>query len=482
MPINATIATLLTGNDVPAEYLEQGWSLAERSGDDVVMREVLSRDTALPSSILERAKLRKEPSVRIAYLVRPEVSNEERAALLESEKRSAIFAGLVGIADEKPEVLAILLGQLRKKPTKILADALLRGGLKDVDMRYQCLKVLLQGGKTSVWLRDHSHKIIGENTANSERLSEMIEILEIPLLLNLCSAAIKLTPQQALRLLERVETYGSIPHDRWDYEADRCKRRLSNYLLELSELTTLSAEVSAKLYSVAAQDWVTEGEAILHRLANASARLDEHVDELRERGRKATGVSLNKLLASPERHANTPSLLQGLLENKAAWSHPGFQQLLGVVQAPSIVRAMQTLRSPEYLQSVWETLRTETPEACWEYVDNSEIIAGELTTNLLERFDDESRWGTDRRDLAYLLTVGVPDSVVLQLPVSMLQVRRYGTHYYGYSDVLSAVTEQVIALQLRYLGTNSQYWENFNTLIEDWSGTLEELLDACVTI
>jgi hypothetical protein len=476
MSVHPLLAAIATMPDVPlGPVLTQIWHLAERTGDTEVMRTVASRDGALPSEVVERLRLRKEPVLRIAYLSRNDISDTERSSLLAAEKRSDVFAGLIAAAKENGPLAERLKEQFDSKPTKVLARQMLRDDFGDADLRFECLRTLAGEKNPPDWLWRKFRSIVAANTADTARSEELVRILPVGLLVSLDMRV--LGEEAQLHLIERFVSYAS-QDESWfvDWEARRLVRSISEFLIAASALPDLSDAVVNALDALSTAEWLEEGDRIAGALAGRRATMSNSVDDLRLQARSATGTKVNDLieLALADRTSGSETLIQGLLENPAAWSHAQFSGLVSHVPPAFLVKAVQATRSHDLMARLWAIDPRVIPEACWEHVDEQQKLVERLVVATLAK--DEENIYRIQDHLALLLTKGVSDAAVGRLPLRVI------SEYYGYrryhSSVLQAAAPQVVRLQMEALGENPGYWENFNNLADGWSGSLADLLEA----
>jgi len=474
MPVNHVLAAIAAMEDVADEaVLNQIWKLAEGSGDLDVMRTLALRPGSLPSSVSAGLRLRKEVDVRIAYLSRPDLEDDERGSLLENEKRSEVFAGLIDAAAKNPLLASRLEKQFAFKPTKVLARQLLRSDFGNADLRFECLRRLIDDKRPPDWLWRKFREIVTENLGNKERSEELVSILPPGLLVSLDMAI--LGEEAQLRLIERLVDFASRDHRHAEWEVRRVMQQISSFLVASSALANLSDAVVNALDAVSTAAWMSDGDRIAGALAGRRAMMSDTIDDLRLRARELTGSKLDDLfeLVLADRTDGSETLVQGLLENPAAWKHVQFSNLLVHVPAAFVVKAMQATRSHDLMSRLWEQNSHMLPDACWEYVDEEEMLAERLIEETLARENVAFRI---QNSIPSLIDRGVSDAAIGRLPFSLF-TDSYGYRRYS-SSVLNSSVQQVVRLQMATLGENAMYWENFNNLSAGWSGSLMELLEA----
>lgn len=478
MPVTPLLASVAKMIDVvPAPVIAQIWRLAEGSGDIAVMCVLAGRPEPLPSEVVERLRLRKESEIRILYLSRTDLTDDERTTLLETEKRSDVFAGLIAAAKGNQSLADRLAAQFAAKPTKVLARQMLRDGFGDESLRFECLRVLAGDKRQPDWLWHKLRAIVAENAKHAERTVELVVILPVGLLLYLDMAFLDETSQ--LKVIERLSGFASQDCNPNEWESRRLRHMLCSYLVEASALPGLPDAVVNALDALATAEWMEDGDRIAGALAGRRAMMDDSVDEQRLGSRTATGVKLEGMvqLALVDSSHTPETLVQGLLENPAVWERPEFQTLVSNAPVACLVKAMQATRSHDFMSRLWQTHERHIPEACWEHVDNPQKLNERLVIETLNREDQPYRM---QSQIATLLERGVSDEAIAGLPYAVLAD---SGHYRRYnSPILDAAAPQLVRLQVGALGENPQFWENFNNLSTDWSGSLGELLEASTTL
>jgi len=456
--------------------LQQIWVLAETVGDVDTMRAMAERSSPLPSGVVERLRLRKEAPVRIAYLSRPDLSDDERSALLAEEKRSDVFAGLMLAAKQNEALAARLVEQFKARPTKVLARQFLRDGVGDSSLRFECLKVLVGDHRAPDWMLRTFKKIVEENLQDRSRTSVFAEILPIGLLVHLDMSHLEAGAQ--VRVLERMASFASRASDRPAWEVHSMLGYISRFFAVASTVGNLSDGAVRLLDDLCSAEWLMDGDQIAGALAGRRALLDDTVDDKRLRACSASGDDLEDLMRIAvlgEGPGNEP-FLQGLLENPSMWGHPRFADVLSKANPALVVKAMQTTKSHEFFVSLWKVGgQRQIPDACWDLVDNGEVLRERLLRETLATSESTVQFFVDGAILE-LTRRGVSDEAVGTLPYDALGTERIYRHYQP--ALLRVIAPQILRLQLRELGENTQCWENFNNLSHGWSGSLMELLEA----
>jgi len=479
MPVHSMLAALAGfPKEVDAAALLQIWTLAERSGDEKTMCTIAQSEEALPTEVLDRLRLRKETGIRVAYLSRRDVPDEERARLLAGEKRSDVFAGLIGAAKGNDELADRLLIQFRVKPTKVLARQMLKDGFDHGDSKYECLKVLVADNRPPDWLRRDFTEIVRKNAGDPERAKELAGILPAWLLCQLRLEVLDVESQ--LLVIAKLAEFGGTDHDRWDYESRRLVVTVSRYLVTAAALPDLDDRVVSALDMLSSAPWLEEGERIAGALAGRTARNRTDDGSRPHRARTATGKALSSLvdIAVTGSGPANEELLQSLLENPEVYTHKDFERIVLLAQRATLVKAMQSCRSEELMVALWSVLDSNVPEACWLHLDDHRSTVDRLARSAIAEMvaKNQFQYSYLSRGLVTLLELGATDELVGDLPFTLFE--SHGNYNRYPSPVLTAVVPQVVRLQLANLGDNPQHWENFNNLAPDWSGSLLQLLQA----
>lgn len=478
MPVTPLLAAVARMSEVvPGPVITQIWKLAEGSGDADVMCVLAGRPGQLPSEVVERLRLRKETEIRIQYLSRTDLTDEERTTLLESEKRSDVFAGLIAAAKENQPLAARLSAQFAAKPTKVLARQMLRDDFGDASLRFECLRVLAGDKRQPDWLWYKLRKVVEENAKDAARAAMLVDILPVSLLLHLDMAFLDEASQ--LTTIDRLAGFASRNCDSNEWESRRLCHSVCRYLVGASALPGLSDAVVTALDALATAEWMDEGGRIAGALAGRRAMMDDSVDEQRLVSRSASGARLDDLvkLALVDNTHSSETLVQGLLENPLVWAHAEFHALVSKAPVACLVKAMQATRSHDLMSRLWMVYDRNIPDACWEHVDDPHVLNERLVFETLAREDQPYRV---QNAISNLLERGISDEAVARLPFAVIAENVYYRRYS--SPVLEAVAPQLVRLQMGSLGENTQFWENFNNLSVDWSGTLGELLEAATTL
>ncbi len=478
MTVSSLLAHLAVSDIADDTLLDNVWSLAERSSDLELLVTMLERSPSVTDRIRTAAVARKEAEVRIAYLGRTDTPSDERARLLENERRSEVFAGLLTVAKENADLGARLAEQLAEKPTKVLARVVLREDFDVKDSAWVALRTVSSDKKMSRPLESKVLRAVARFSEDEASCAEMVEFLPD---LALVAIAPNVVPEGArARYLERLVGIASAQTDRWDWEVRHRASTAAGKILELAQLTDLDDATVIALGEASKQKGFETAEPVAAVLAGRLALVDSGDDAQRRRGLEATGADIDRLveLALAGSSADIDQVLQGLLENPAVRGHEKFESLVRHARPAVLVRAMSASRSADLLVALWPIRHHEMPDECWNFVDDRDGVIARMVTEMVARLEetDSYRWGSS--ELLDLLELGVSTAVVASLPFRAFVSSAH--HYYRWSRprIIEIVGKQVLELQKEFLGSDPQLWENFNNLSTSWTGTLGDLLDA----
>jgi hypothetical protein len=486
MSVNGFLASMaINYEDADPVLLQQVWTLAEQSADVEILVALLSRKGVFPEELRARARLRKETEVRVAYLTRSDVSTEERAELLESEKRSDVFAGLIAVAKDNLDLAARLAEQLEKKPTKVLSRTMLREGFDHGDASWIALQAVASDKTMPQQLESRVVNAAAKYARDPERCGVLVEILGDQILITLDPSVIPASHH--LRYVERMLAVAITKSPHWDWELRRRASSAADQLIKFTQRDGLSTEVLALLEAATSNDDFSAADQVAALLAGRLSLETRAEDDRYDAACTVTGVELDRmidfaLVGDPVVNAG---LLQGLLENPAARSHKDFSKLLAHVKPVTMVRAMASSKSLELFVEIWRDRHQEMPEDCWGFLSDPDQVMDRLMQEEVKSINDPDTrryYGGVPQRLMALLERGVPAALVATLPFEVFNTPTSYYQRWASAHLISVVGAQVAALQAEFLGTDQQRWENFNNLASSWSGTLGELLEASCTL
>lgn len=461
--------------------IEQTWMLAERSGDVELLVAILSRKDQIPDVVRASARARKETEVRVAYLTRDDVASEERSELLESEKRSDVFAGLIAVAKSNTDLASRLLEQLTKKPTKVLSRVVLREEFDFGDATWVALKTIASDKTMPQQLERQVVRAASRNASDPERCCELVEILGDQVLVTVDPT---LVPEKAqARYLERMLAVSVAKSPHWDWELRRRAGHAAEQVLKFALRDGLSSEILAALDAATSLEDFPMADQVAAVLAGRLSLEATTGDDRYDAALAAAGEELDRLIefglvSDP---ASNAGLLQGLLENPRALAHKDFSNLLARVKPVTMVRAMASSKSLELFAVIWRDRYQEMPDECWGFLPDADAVMAHLVTQevaLMEDQENRRYYGGVPPRLMALLERGVSPTLVATLPFEIFSVSSSYYQRWASAHLISTVGSQVASLQAEFLGSDPQLWENFNNLSSSWSGTLGELLEA----
>ena len=483
MTVNQLLSSLAFHKDADDTLLDNVWALAERSNDVELLVMMLEQAVRVTDQIRTAAVARKEAEVRIAYLGRVDTASEDRARLLEAERRSEVFAGLMTVAKSNADLGTRLAEQLAEKPTKVLARVVLREEFDVKDSTWIALRAVSSDKKMA---RPLEHKVVraaARFASDQDRCAEMVGFLPDQVLITLEAATIPGVAR--LQYLERLYEIATHEAPRWDWDLRHRASRASVKILEFAQITDLASDVLVKLSELSGTKEFETAEPVAAVLAGRLALVTTGEERYRLQGLNATGADVGRLIefALASSSSDADQVTQGLLENSATWQHPKFEELVRDASPAVIVKAMACSRSADLLVKVWPLRHQQMPEECWNFIDDRPAVIARMVADEIENIGsatDSFRWGNHR--LLDLLELGVDTSVVAALP--FVAFTAGVSHYYRWSTprIVDIVGKQVQELQREYLGSDPHLWENFNTLAASWTGSLGDLLDASRTL
>jgi hypothetical protein len=292
----------------------------------------------------------------------------------------------------------------------------------------------------------------------------------------------ELSPDAQLVAIDRLSAFAEATHQERHWETRYTIAKTCRGLITLAAVETLDSRVIDQLDALSTAEWLEEGEKLASLLAGRKTSVTP-VNDQRSEASTATGPRLAHLLqVALSGNASNANLLLGLLENTSCWVLPGFDDLLSRAGGAALVKAMHVTRSDELMTLIWRQLNTNTPEGCWEFVTDSKTLVEKLINETVTQMVADNNinpYGFLGSQLTTLLGIGVTDDLVASLPFSLLNA---SMTYWRYNAVIEATAQQIMSLQIQYLGSDQQAWENFNHLAGDWSGSLGELLATAKTL
>ena len=478
------IAERYNDSTVPdPSYMEKVWFIAERNSDVTLMCDILN-SKSVTSIILERAKLRVEEPIRIIYLLHPSTDADTIKSLLENERRSEIFAGLVS-AGKSNEVLAeILVGKILEKPTKILARELV--GVRFPDPRAQVAALKVLSGDRRLPDKIHSSKnvLIRELLAKNEYASAVIRNMNAEELVNHDYTALSSVDVHILvtKLIAAAASTDS------RYQSRYFVRYVLDALIQIAGNQNTESETFKLLNTVELSNWFLKAQgssdhsSYCSRLQTVMSSSDMTllvgaVDNVYSNAKSATGAELSRLMNLVVASDKSSNIVEGLLENPHALEHTLVTSLVKLASPLNLAVAMERSRSTALFKLIWSEKNLGTPTKCWEFLANPADVVMELSKEVYAKIP-ETHVFQSSREIEALFSFIVPDQAVLDMPWRVI-----GANTSRFSSVLSGpVRSKIMELQLKTLGDSQDNWENFNSFALVWTGTFGALLEASATI
>jgi hypothetical protein len=486
--LKATVRRYSNADHGPGDpiIIENVWKLAQQDSNIEIMLDIL-KISEVPAGVLSLAKAHRNPDVRVAYLARRDCSQATREELLDKERRSEVFAGLVGRANDNVELATILAARLVVKPTKLLATAMLRGGFQDKKSMLNCIKLIANSDTMPEPVKHLIFAAIREVATTPVVVKELIGCLHETFLhsmpIELCDEA-DLTA--IIDKMIAVNPEVATPHQ--INNGSRCAETLRKIAIQL----TLPSKVAQVLkVRVAAQKSRAASYQYFESLADILAGrevviLDGTLESLKAVATNARGGDIEHVCVAALSYewAEANELIAGLLENKEAYSNPLFEKVIRQAHihmqaAPNMLAdAVKRTDNVELFKAIWNTLKAGTPSACCEAFTGTEEVVLELATKAIE-----TKQSNDT--LMALLAMCTTESMILMLPWTFYvqgHTRYWQNNAYRNNTALDVAEDKIAELQKRFLGSDYNKWETYNRLSNNWSGSFGTLLETASSI
>ncbi len=466
-------------------YMEKVWFIAERNSDVVLMCDILKSKNITPI-ILERAKLRKEEAIRIIYLRHPETDAATIKSLLETERRSEVFAGLVCEGKNNKVLADILVEKILEKPTKILAREMVAVRFPDPRAQVAALKVLSGDRRLPDKVLSSKNVLIKNLLAQTEYASALIDNMTAAELVN--HDYTTLSSAELHKLVVKLVSAASKKDGEAAYYGHYFLRYVLEALIQIAGNPITGEDTFKLLSTLELSEWFLRAQASTDHSsycsrfqtvmgASTMSIMVGAVDDVYSNAKSATGNELDKMMSLAIAADKSSSLVEGLLENPQALEHTLVVPLVKLATPLNLAVAMERSRSTPLFKLMWRERGLGTPTKCWEFVADVDDVVVELSKEVYARVLDVPIYQMTR-DIEALFPFTVPDQAVLEMPWSVM-----AGNSSRYSSVLSGpVRRKIIELQLKTLGDSHNNWENFNSFALVWTGTYGALLEASATI
>lgn len=463
------------------------WTMAETAGDTDALVTLLNN--AATAKIRAAAVKRKEVPIRIAYLCHPQTTNDERAELLEHERRADVFAGLIQAARQDDAVKDRLAAQLKARPTKALAKAMINGGFDHAETMVSCIK-LLHTTKLSDPQTDRLHRLIRRHSKDAAWRPELIETLQVPHLLEINTE--QLTAAEQARYAQKLTGWLAehAAGGRPSWETMRTIAATERALVALCDHPDLDPDVATELMALEDAPHVsvdTRGKvsAVLCARGVTTETAITGGGALVERALTANGEELERLVRYLlDSGTANQEMVEALLCNPALLTHPEAVEVMDTAQTRALRAAMNRTRSATLFRALFHVHGDTFANTSWDLLDNPQQTAIDLLVELghTQHTKSRNRYYGGAKEALYLLERFKDPEVLLATPWPVLEplLRGWNSHH-----MISVIGERLQTLQRDRLGVTDAdigKWHQFGTLAGDWSGTVDELLYAAANL
>lgn len=480
-----------SADPLPADVQRGAWFVADAAKDATLLAELVSR-ADLPEDLVAVAKTRKEIPIRVAYLRRASVSRTERMALLASESRAGVLAGVCadGTFDGQDDLVALLTERMSAKPTRALAEAVLAlsGG---TPMLYALALVEMssRGSLTSDmarWTSERAEVVASSATAAERYLTSMHDKgVQQPAFGRIVSAAgvsdqarlaVLTGPLAALIAELRARSGHAVV--RSYVQPEHAVYGVVSRMLEAPDVSdrvlvavksALEPVVKLAPRTMALIDAYNPGEAAQAAAERAAllARAEHECDPQ---------AQLELVDASERDH----ELRAALLRN-AQLSAPALRQLVIVMaryqpeQALALARKVgEELVLVVYAVSPARAIRVDD----WASVSDPAAARVELVRALA--VEQDALWQAYSRLLELLEFIPAGDPALGEVPWPLLN--RLMNSYQRDGNVGVKLCHYLACRQEEVLGSTPEKWEMLAVLAEDFAGSIDELVQTAATL
>lgn len=458
--------------------------LALRYGD-VEVQSDLAAYAGLDASLRAEVRSIKTEQVRVAFLRRADITDEERINLLQAEKRSKVLKALLG-KESPEEVKTAVLALYQKRPTKILSEALidLEDGVTDdilkiaysqlvpkysdlpasrINRLRHLFNKFLQAGEVDFLIENFAPYTLWTTliTTNlsSKQLLELINKSVVPYADNQFEryqAAHKWTKDQIAReSLSALQTFFSdvasaanLSQEVVDKVQELSKHPITTILHGKSDLLTNLARSVRTRQSVEASHFASvSGKGLLDLMGYAVNLTFSEIAELLK----------NPYLTSEQVDTLLP--VNGSTLGRGELGYP-LNALKGV---PEDRLDLLIARKGSYLPENFFTLYAK-PES-------AEARVIKAITKLSKHKGYDYQRSTQIRSLeSGLEAAGLSEKGLLSMPWERIQSSHYGS--------LRRISQRAITLLEKRLGESEAKWELFATLATEQDDTLGSIIDT----
>lgn len=463
-----------SGQELLPEVADQLWRLA--AADNNVPALVTLVTHASTPFIRGQALLRKEAPIRVAYLCAPGTAEDERSTLLEKEKRSEVFAGLVEAASGNEKLVARLAAQFKEKPTKALAKAMLRGGFKDADTLVDATILMSNSSGVSDTLAYRMTNIVRNNATDAKRRRRMVKGLAPRFLLELAPSTLDSDEiEPFLDVVEPVALTALGSGVAWDLRNQVTAAR--RVIVELCGHEQLSPESARRILALSENPGLDTqfrdriGTLLLTRGIDPDERATS--SEICDRARVAVGSDLDEIIRyATEIGESDHEVVVALLRNPALPHAEHAGQVIGLATQRAMLAAVRDTKSIDLVKLMTEHARS-LPDGCLEHFEDPEAAAVAAINHLVS-CKTTSYQAYNAHSLASDLLQRYPTKrVISQLGWPLLHTFSRG---WSGQSLVRTIHGPLQELMLEKLGTDPHHWQQFNVLAAAWDGSVEDLL------
>ena len=472
------------------------WNMAER-WKDVELLASLTRRKDLPEDLIEKAAQRNEIPSRIAYLTRASLPREVLLSLLTTETRASVLAGVCDELDVAafPEFGDILFAKLNEKSTKVLAEAIIAKDGFSAQLYVSAMLALGDSPITGILESTMGTRlpIIAKNREASERLLALDNSRKLPLRANYflqeegVSAKTRLTAIEryiapAVEGIVKMRAEGETPNRIGNLitQVDRALQRVlktpdlqDDVIAKIQEITRADAELTTRL-----------GSQVENYDPGESARARQA--ELARIELAATTADPNEVAAllRSVRH-NDEVMLTGLADNPNLTGEQQlevFEHLVGYFD--EALAWARRHRSDEvalrfYREHTSAAIRTDGYKLFTSIEEGKRLC---ILDSLNEKNQHSGYYNRWRLLEEVLDELGDDNTLLRHVPWQYLAERSERDSWYRRYGKVTELALVFAELQLEYLGNDPAKWETVTVISNNFTGTLEQLVQTAASL
>jgi hypothetical protein len=496
-------------NENSCTVAEKVWYMASSVHDTTTLVKMLQAPH-LPETCLQQARAMNKGEIRIAYLQRHDVP--DKFELLITEKRSAVLAQLANLGRNDANILDAIVRQMKDKPTKLLATAVLNSEISDIDIITVCIKHLnkedasavrlILFGSARIALKEKKGIVEALNKAD-KRLLEFVELLDtnnifdVVELIDIRSVA----PSELFELVDyimgwiyraRLKAESGENVDSYSYNSPF--RNIVNLLVDIIKLDGCSDEIIDMLSVKISQEYLFINSAHYGNMPDAlyslltiipNYNLSLTLSSRNKEASKASKKQIEKLLFSiegrsfPQESWFVQDTLSGLLKNKTLLAD---KQLLArayrCMGRDAVVRSVAETGDAYIISCLWDANHT-MPIACWRFATVAPKLLAKMVSEVVDNHVLQLKGKNVSGEYRDASIIGAPlsNDLLKLLPWNLIE-----RSIWLLDDKKQSINSNLGELIVEQLGSNIAHWECFRTLGENWSGNLGDLLTAAVSL